>query len=153
MNWAPGRASAWVGSPSVAIGRRIVTSHRGGVDMISGDTPAFTITQFLISLVAIVGAIVATGGVLYSTLHDDIKQVRTSIERMQIQLGGLRSDLTAFSGRTENVASKLDGMTSSINELTNRMDQTQTHWDPKVLAEVLKKEGFKEQNIVIISPR
>jgi methyl-accepting chemotaxis protein len=121
--------------------------------MISGDTPAFTITQFLISLVTIVGAIVATGGVLYSTLHDDIKQVRTSIERMQTQLGGLRSDLTAFSGRTENVASKLDGMTSSINGLTNRMDQTQTHWDPKVLAEVLKKEGFKEQNIVIISPR
>jgi len=35
--------------------------------MISGDTPAFTITQFLISLVAIVGAIVATGGVLWNT--------------------------------------------------------------------------------------
>src|SRR5690242_12722139 len=100
--------------------------------MSSGDTPALTMTQFFISLTAIVGAIVATGGVLYSTLHDDIKRVGTSIERMQTQFGGLRSDLTTFSGRTENVASKLDGVTAAINGLTNRIDQTQTNWDPKV---------------------
>jgi hypothetical protein len=98
-------------------------------------------TQFLLSLMAIVGAVVATGGILYSVLHDDIKGVKTSMERMQTQLGGLRSDL--------------NGMTVSLNGLTNKMDkyQMQTDWDPQVLAEVLKKEGFKEQNIIIISPR
>jgi hypothetical protein len=109
--------------------------------MVSGDTPALTMTQFLLSLGAIVGAVVATGGVLYSVLHDDIKGVKTAIESVQTQLGAVRSDLT--------------GMAVSINGLTNKMDkyQTQTDWDPQVLAEVLKKEGFKEQNIVIISPR
>jgi hypothetical protein len=139
--------------------------------MLHAETPVtITMKALIVTLVSIAGIVVGAGGVLagvfyYSLGHvrDNVGQLRQSVDsntnrtrdievKFTEQIGGLRTDLATFSGKLDNVAARFE---SSVNGLTIRMDKFQTtpSWDPKALAEVLKKEGVDEQKIIIIAPR
>ena len=148
--------------------------------MVNAETPVtFTMKQLIIFLGTISGVVIAVGGILYSTLHDDVKGIRNSIDGLQLtdkemlnrardaevklteQIGGLRTDLATFSGKFDSAVTRFEG---SVNNLTNRMDKfqmdlivIQSAWtDPKRIsefAEALKKQGVTDQPIVIVPLR
>jgi hypothetical protein len=158
--------------------------------MVSAETTVtITMKALVISLLTIAGIVVAAGGILAGSfaynlghIRDDVKGVRDSVDGLRTadkdslsrsrdveiklteQIGGLRTDLATFSGKFDNLGSKLDSMVTSVNGLSTRMDKYQadlssiqaTWSDPKRIAEfaeALKKQGLGDQPIVIVPLR
>ncbi len=92
--------------------------------------------------------------------RDDVNRARDAEARLADQIGGLRTDLAGFTGRLDNVVSKLDTMTVSVNTLNTQIERYQFGLnrlsDPKSQAEFvesLKKQGLDLSNIVIVPLR
>jgi methyl-accepting chemotaxis protein len=158
--------------------------------MVSAETPVvITMKALVIALFTTAGIVVAGAGVLwgafaYSVGHvrDDVSAIRQSLDstanrsrdsdvKFTEQIGGLRTDLTTFSARFDNMANKLESSVnglsgrmekfeSSVTALAGRIDKLQMElasWDdPKradALADALKKRVGGDQSIIVIPAR
>jgi methyl-accepting chemotaxis protein len=162
--------------------------------MVSADTPVvITMKALVVALFTMAGIVVAGAGALWGAfalsmghVRDDVGAIRRSLDstanrsrdsdvKFTEQIGGLRNDLTTFSARFDNVASKLEtsvnGLSgrmekfeSSVNALSSRIDKfqmelasAQNTWnDPKradALAEALKQRLGGDQSIIVVPAR
>jgi hypothetical protein len=87
--------------------------------MVNGNTPALTMTQFLLSLGAIVGAVVATGGIRMRATRQ-LDQLRQAQKEMVGLSAGTRAAPSRERGLTKNPRSPGTKRETGIHSRTMR---------------------------------